>query len=294
MRILCSTKQLQYNTAGTPNALDINSVNHNTLVPGILHDASDLMRSLLADHNAHQVQAGVNTRRDAARRDDSQSTESQQGSASVALPSHVALLPRITALATHGRPSGIRLATHVWILLWVAQIEAQVIDDVSLLDEIASLGQIALGDLAVELLEFGAPVGMCCGGEARQDALLSEEHAAGADAHECALLLGVLLLEVGEGLDEAEGLGFGFDDGFDTAARDDEDVEFGEALESTLEVEVGAEGGSLGADGVFFLGGENSFEGLGGWWRRGNQSGVCAVRMMCNNGSLRVGAGGRA
>lgn len=264
MSILCCAKQLQYNTTELPNALDINSVDHNALGPGILHDASDLIRGLLADHNAHQIQAGINTRCDTARSDDSQSTKSQRGSASIALTTHVALLPRITALATHRWPSGIGLAAHIWILLRVTQIETQVIDHVSLLDEIASLGQIALGNLAVELLELGAPVGMCGGREARKDALLCEEHAAGAHAHEGALLLGVLLLEVGEGLDEAEGLGFGFDDGFDAAARDDEDVEFGEALESTFEVEVGAEGSSLSGDGVLFLSGEDGFEGLGG------------------------------
>jgi len=92
---------------------------------------------------------------------------------------------------------------------------------------------------------------MCGGRQAGQNACLREEETAGADGQQCALLLWVLLLQVGEGADEAQGLGFGFEDGVDAAAGDDQDVEFGEAGVGFLEVHVCAEAGALGRDGVF-------------------------------------------
>ena len=75
----------------------------------------------------------------------------------------------------------------------------------------------------------------------------------------------MFLLEVGEGSDDAEGFGFSFQDGVNSAAGDDEDVEFGESLEGCLEVEVGTEGGSLGRDGVLTFRGENDLKGFGCW-----------------------------
>ena len=89
----------------------------------------------------------------------------------------------------------------------------------------------------------------------------------------------MFLLEVGEGFDYAEGFGFGFDDGFDSTARDDENVEFGETLEGAFEVGVGAEGSSLSGDGVFFFGGEDGLKGFGCWEREEWSASVCDVRM---------------
>jgi hypothetical protein len=82
-------------------------------------------------------------------------------------------------------------------------------------------------------------------GQAGQDSHLGEEERARADGEKGAFLFGVFLLEVGPGFDEAEGLGFGFQDGVDAAAGDDEDVEFGEAGVGFLELDVGAEAGAL-------------------------------------------------
>ncbi len=71
------------------------------------------------------------------------------------------------------------------------------------------------------------------------------------------------LLQIRKGLDDAKGFRFRFDDGFDCAAGDDENVKFSEPLESSFVVAMGAEGGSLGGDGVFFFCGEDGLEGFG-------------------------------
>jgi len=56
---------------------------------------------------------------------------------------------------------------------------------------------------------------------------MCQEETAGADGEDGAFLVGVFLLEIGEGFDESEGFGFGFEDGVAAAAGDDQDVEFG-------------------------------------------------------------------
>lgn len=86
---------------------------------------------------------------------------------------------------------------------------------------------------------------MCGRGEAGEDTLLGEEETAGADGQECAFLLRVFLLQVGECADETQGFGFGFEDCIHAAAGDDQDVEFGEAGVGFFVVHVGAEAGAL-------------------------------------------------
>lgn len=93
---------------------------------------------------------------------------------------------------------------------------------------------------------------MCGGRETRQNAGLREEETACANGEYSAFLVWVFLLEVGESFDEAEGFGLGFEDCVGSTARDDKDVEFGEAGVSFLEVHMGTEASSLGGDGVFF------------------------------------------
>jgi len=99
--------------------------------------------------------------------------------------------------------------------------------------------------------------------QAAEDSLLSKQQGPGADGEEGTFFFGILLLEVREGSDNAQGLGFIFDDGVGGSARDNEDVKFGEALVSFLIFDVCAEGGTLSGDGVF--GGRNECcrEGLG-------------------------------
>jgi hypothetical protein len=92
---------------------------------------------------------------------------------------------------------------------------------------------------------------------------LGEEEGAGADGEEGTFAFGVFLLEIGEGFDEAERLRFGFEDVVSAATGNDEDVEFGEAGVSFLEVDVGAEAGALVRLCVFGEGDEGGRKGFG-------------------------------
>jgi len=76
----------------------------------------------------------------------------------------------------------------------------------------------------------------------------------------------VLLLEIREGSDDAKGLGFVLEDGFDAAAGNDEDVELRELLVCLLYVDIGSEGSSLSREDMFLFSCEVNLEGFGCWY----------------------------
>lgn len=79
------------------------------------------------------------------------------------------------------------LAANIGILILIAKLESQVVDNVAdALDDISALGQVALGSLAANVLEADDGIGVGGGGEARQDTLLSQEKGASADGQESA------------------------------------------------------------------------------------------------------------
>jgi hypothetical protein len=75
----------------------------------------------------------------------------------------------------------------------------------------------------------------------------------------------MLLLQVGEGFDEAEGFGFGFEDSVSAATGHDQDIELGKAFVGFFEVDVSPEASALVGGGVFGEGDKGGFEGLGCW-----------------------------
>lgn len=77
--------------------------------------------------------------------------------------------------------------THVGVLVLVAELEAQVVDNVAyvLLDN-GAVAQVALGNLTADVLEADDGVGVRGGRETREDALLGQEQGAGADGEESA------------------------------------------------------------------------------------------------------------
>lgn len=129
---------------------------------------------------------------------------------------------------------------------------------------------------------------MCGGRQAVEDTLLSKEEGARADGEESAFALGVFLLNVREGFDEAERFGFSFEDGVDIAARDDEDVKFGEAGIGFLKVDVCAEAGALLGGCVFGEGDEGGGEGFSGWEREETSAKGSIERKERNAGPFRV------
>lgn len=104
------------------------------------------------------------------------------------------LLPRI------GRASSVGLATNVWVLVLVSEVEAQVVHHISdVLNDVGTLVEIASSSAAAENLELGDIVWVGSGGKASKDALVGEEMGAAADRQEGPLADGVLLLQLGEG-----------------------------------------------------------------------------------------------
>nr|POE87472.1 hypothetical protein CFP56_30061 [Quercus suber] len=234
------------------------------------HFVGGIVRHQSSDH----VQSSINAARDAARRQDPQPAQAEVGALEDALTAGVAHLQAHRALARRaattavggavgvllnrrGRAPGGGLPTSLFLQLfagqdiWVvlafvlAQVEAQVVDHVPRLHDVGAIGQVALGDAGAEDLQFGDVVGVGGCGETREDAGFREKEGAGADAHEGTFADRVLLLQLGEGLDEGDGLSLGLQDAGHVAARNDEHVDLGEVVQSVGEAHVGRQHGAL-------------------------------------------------
>ena len=121
--------------------LDINGIDNDALDPIILHNPRDLLGTLMTDQGADEVQAGINPA-------DRATTSNNPHAAQLhALATHEVrlaeitfspgqtALPRITALAA--------LLEHVRIVVEVvAQIEARVVDHISLFHDVRALPTI--------------------------------------------------------------------------------------------------------------------------------------------------------
>lgn len=68
---------------------------------------------------------------------------------------------------------------------------------------------------------------------------MGKEEAGSANGHESTLLLRVLLLDIGESLDDLEGLSFALNDSLNITAGDDEDVELFQMFVDLLEGGIG-------------------------------------------------------
>lgn len=105
-------------------------------------------------------------------------------------------------------------ATDVWVLILVAKIKTQVVDDVSgILDNVGSLIQLFLGSLAAEVLERDDPIGMGGSRQSGQDALLGEEQRSSANRQEGTFAGGIFLLDLAVSGNQAKGLSIGLQDG---------------------------------------------------------------------------------
>jgi len=208
-------------------------------VPLVLHEASDLVGRLVADEGADKVEGGVEARGDSTTGDDAQTAQLERGSSGVALSARVALLERETALSGVARAAAVFVtAADIWVVVLLAQVEAEVVDDVALLHDVGALRHVALGRRLAQVLQSDDEVGVGGGAEAGEDTGLGQEEGARADGHEGTLAAGVLDLHVGVGLDEAQWLHLVLQDLIGAASGDDEDVELGKALVGILEGDV--------------------------------------------------------
>jgi hypothetical protein len=160
---------------------------------------------------------------------------------------------------------GTRRTADVGVLLLVSQVEAEVVDDEA--DVLLDLGELiielTLGSCLAQLLELDDVVRVGGGGQAQQDALVGQEQRAGADAHESALLGGVILLQLGEGADEVERLGLLLENGGAVAARDDEHIVVLQLLVGLLPAELALDERALGREDVGLSACQGDLKGLG-------------------------------
>jgi hypothetical protein len=255
----------------------------------VAHDPGHLFGGVLADQSADEVQSAIDTGQHAGGSQHAQPAETQVGALDDALAAGIADLQTDGALASGARATAtvgtlfnrtgrcgaaalrhaallavLLLGQQVGVLVLIlAEVEAQVVDDVAGVHDVRAIGHVALRGVAADDFELGHVVRVGGGGQAGEDACFAEEEGTGADAHESALAGGVLLLLLGEGFDEGEGLGLGFEDFLGLAADDDQDVDFVQAFHGVGVAHVGFDGGALGAGHVLVAAGEDGAEGFG-------------------------------
>lgn len=222
----------------------------------------------MAYQSRDQIECGIHPRRHSSGRKHPQPSQRQCPPSHHTLPP-VTRLPRIAPLPGNALLSPIRpLIQHKRVLLkLLSQVEACVVHDVALLHDIRPLAHISGSGVLAQLLQLRVIVRVRGCGEALQDARLSEEEAARADAEEGAFPGGVLLLEGGPLLDESEGLFVLFEDDVGIAAGDEENVEVTERFVRGLVAHVGFDGDGLVRDDADFGGAGADFEGRGAFER---------------------------
>lgn len=99
--------------------------------------------------------------------------------------------------------------------------------------------EVASSSVTADILELGYIIGVGGGSEAREDTLAGEEERAGANGEDGSLPGGILLLQLREVIDEAEGFGFLRKDLLGVASKDDEDVKVLKTLMGILEGDLG-------------------------------------------------------
>lgn len=253
---------------------DINALDDNTLVPLILHDASDLISRLVADERTDKVKSSVKTSGNTTRSNDTQTAELERGSSGIALSAIVALLEGEAALSgIAGATTIVGTTLDVRVVVLLAEIETQIVDHVAFLHDVGALAHVALRGRLAQVLQLDYVVWMGGCAQTGENTRLGEEERAGADGHQGAFAAGVLHLDVGVRLDQAEWLGLVLQNDFGGTAWDDEDVEFGEALVGVCEGDVGAEGYALGGSDGLLVRGKGALE----------SSALCMTKRVCQS-----------
>ena len=250
------------------SVLNVQRIHHHPLPPLIPQVPRDLLRRLLARHRTHHIQRGIQPRRPRIARNHPEPAQPQLRAPRRAILLQIALPPAVAALARDAAPPPLLLAAqHLQIpavddervLLLIPEVEPRVVHHVHLLHDLGAVRRRERRRLLAQLLELDVQLRVRRRGEALQDAGPGEEHGAGTDAQQRALLDRVVLLHVGEGADQLDGLVVLVDahDGGGRAAGDDEDVDVAQELVRVLEVHVRGDGVALrGLDGLGRRGGD--------------------------------------
>lgn len=144
-----------------------------------------------------------------------------------------------------GSASRVGLAADVWVLVLVAEVEAEVVDDVaSVLYDVGTLSEVLGGSVAAKVLKLGEVVGVSGRREAREDVLLGEEQGTCAHREDSPLTSGVLLLQLREVGNETKGFELLVKNLLGVAANDDKKVKVLEAIVGFLVGKLGADDGA--------------------------------------------------
>jgi hypothetical protein len=146
-----------------------------------------------------------------------------------------------------GALPSVRLAANVWILVLIAQVKAEIVNNISsILDDVGPLLQLSLGSVAAQDLKFGHMIRVGCGRQPGENARLGEEEGSGANGEQGPLAGGIILLNLCEGIDEGQRLGLVLQDIFAIATEDDENIKVLQALMGFFEADLGADDNTLG------------------------------------------------
>lgn len=235
--------------------LDINTLANDTLVPFVLHLASDLIGRLIANQSTDKIEGGIETSRNTTTGDDAKSTKLELSTSSVALTTSVALFEREAALASiAGTTTRLRVGAcaDVGVVFVFVNVEAKIVDDIALFHDIEALRHVAMGNTLVEVLHLDHVVGVGGDGQSGKDTSLGHKERASANRHESSLSHGVLGLDIGVRLDQSHGLGRlvlaevgNAEDIIGASTRDNDNVVVGEMLVSLAEGHVGLERDAL-------------------------------------------------
>lgn len=130
---------------------------------------SNLEGRLVGDQQTYQVRASVEASSDAASSDDTHPTKRHRSTPRNGLAA-ARLLPGIAALASDrlsprvlriGAVAVAALLDDVWVVIWVlTEIEARVVNDISLFHHVGTHGEIAEGCLLTDSLGAGVVIGV--------------------------------------------------------------------------------------------------------------------------------------
>jgi hypothetical protein len=134
----------------------------------------------------------------------------------------------------HTRQLGAYLRVVVGVL---AEVEAGVVDNVTLLHDVRTLRHVASSRILADGLETDIVVWVGCGGKALEHALLSKEQGTDVDGEDGTLFAGILLLKLDILGEETERLRLVLEDLKDPlTTRDNDDVEVLELVVGILEL----------------------------------------------------------
>jgi hypothetical protein len=175
----------------------------------------------------------------------------------------VMILPSVRGATTR---IGIGLATDVGVLILVAKVETEVVDDVAcVLDNVGTLLEVARGSIAAHILEAGHVIGVGSSRKAGEDTLLRKEKGSSANGQDGTLLGGILLLQFGEVADEGKRLVLFLKDFSTVASENNEHVELLEAFVSLFVGDLRADNYALLRQNLGLGTSSGDFEGLGSY-----------------------------